>query len=313
MIAPQFLTFSNADTVTIDADNITNWPTGTILQAYDGNLDTLSSPGNWKVFYSDAAGTVQTLTEGAEGTGLCFHGAAAPTACTLSGAPGGSNTQVQVNVSGVFVGYSWFFVDPATNTVTMDNVVINDSLLISQSSTSAGEYDFYELSGNGAEYVGLKAPNSLSDNVVWTLPSTDAAGVMVSNGSGVLSLSTTVGTSLSVTGTLDGLVPILTNDLALDSTQVKGHYNRITSTATVVISQTAAVGQSFCIKNSTAATTYIDPYSTDVIVLNGVPLPAGYRVNNNPTVAGDFICFICDTAGYWESMGVKGTWENSGS
>lgn len=48
---------------------------------------------------------------------------------------------------------------------------------------------FRELVANGSNYVGLKAPDALSGNQIWTLPPADGAAntVLSTNGSGVLS------------------------------------------------------------------------------------------------------------------------------
>lgn len=125
--------------------------------------------------------------------------------------------------------------------------------------------------------------------------------------------STVAATTVTASSSMQGLIPVLSDDTALDSTQVRGHIDLMTGTGTVAVSQAAVAGQSFCVYNTTAATTYIDPNGTDVIVLNGTALSAGYRINNNPTVAGDFICLVSTTANQWRTMGRSGTWVDSGS
>jgi len=54
------------------------------------------------------------------------------------------------------------------------------------------EIRFSELTANGSNYVGFKAPASLSADKIWTLPSADGTNgqALVTNGSGVLSFTT---------------------------------------------------------------------------------------------------------------------------
>jgi len=56
---------------------------------------------------------------------------------------------------------------------------------------------FNELTANGTNYIGLKAPASLSADLTFTLPSTDGTSgqVLQTNGSGVLSFATVGGTA----------------------------------------------------------------------------------------------------------------------
>ena len=49
---------------------------------------------------------------------------------------------------------------------------------------------FGEATSNGSNYVGFQAPASITSNITWTLPATDASVsgyALVSNASGVLS------------------------------------------------------------------------------------------------------------------------------
>jgi len=68
------------------------------------------------------------------------------------------------------------------------------------------EIRFRETTANGTNYVGLKAPASLSADLTYTLPSTDGTNgqALVTNGSGTLSFAT-VAVSLSYSkGTFTG-------------------------------------------------------------------------------------------------------------
>ena len=62
---------------------------------------------------------------------------------------------------------------------------------------------FKELSSNGQEYVGFKAPNSISANSIWILPDADGSSgeAMVTDGAGVLSWTLLPTTFLQLTDT----------------------------------------------------------------------------------------------------------------
>jgi len=63
------------------------------------------------------------------------------------------------------------------------------------------EFDFYD--SDNSNYVGLKGPATVASNFVLTLPSSDAAGVMKSDGSGNLSIS-----AVSLTTDVSGILPV---------------------------------------------------------------------------------------------------------
>jgi trimeric autotransporter adhesin len=56
-------------------------------------------------------------------------------------------------------------------------------------SGDGGAIRLKELAANGNNYVGLRAPNSIAGNIIWTLPSSDGTAnqVLQTNGSGILS------------------------------------------------------------------------------------------------------------------------------
>lgn len=83
-------------------------------------------------------------------------------------------------------------------------------------SGNTAEEHFAELSANGTNYVGLKAPDALPANTIWTLPSADGSSgqVLSTNGAGVLSWTTpsggggsySAGTGLQLIGTVFSVV-----------------------------------------------------------------------------------------------------------
>ena len=87
---------------------------------------------------------------------------------------------------------------------TGDLKVSSNSILVDNGSTGAGEIRLREITTNGSEYIGLKAPDSLSGNTTFILPPADgsAAQVLKTDGSGNLgwaSVATTPGTSVDNT------------------------------------------------------------------------------------------------------------------
>jgi hypothetical protein len=76
-------------------------------------------------------------------------------------------------------------------------------------SGNTGEFRLMELTANGNNYVGFKAPNSIGINRIWTLPASDGSSgqVLITNGAGELSWANdqntvyTAGSGLSLSGT----------------------------------------------------------------------------------------------------------------
>lgn len=62
----------------------------------------------------------------------------------------------------------------------------------STSAGNTGEVRYYELAANGTNYVGVKAPDSIAANRIWTLPSADGTNgqALITDGGGNLSFST---------------------------------------------------------------------------------------------------------------------------
>lgn len=75
------------------------------------------------------------------------------------------------------------------------------NLQVSNGSTSGGEVQFLEDSDNGSNYVALKAADSITSNVTFTLPSSDGSAdqVIATDGSGNLSFVSTTSTLAGAT------------------------------------------------------------------------------------------------------------------
>lgn len=97
----------------------------------------------------------------------------------------------------------------ATPTVTGITTTGQAAHVIGPHNTSAGntgEARLLELAANGTNYVGFKAPDAITGNVIWTLPATDGSSgqALTTNGSGVLSFATiSGGGSVSGSGAAD--------------------------------------------------------------------------------------------------------------
>ena len=102
------------------------------------------------------------------------------------------------NVNVIGGQYFTDMLDHVAGTLTASGAVIVDSnkaideLLIGNASGAGGTLKFNEGTSNGSNYVALKAPNSISSNVTWTLPDADGSAdqVIKTDGSGALGWTT---------------------------------------------------------------------------------------------------------------------------
>jgi hypothetical protein len=128
-----------------------------------------------------ASSSPQTYTfptsYGTNGQLLTSDGSGGLSWSTVSGSPGGSNTQIQYNSSGSFQGSANFTFDGT-------NVQIGATGAIRLADTDS------------SNYVAFKSPGTVASNVTWTLPSADGTNgqVLSTNGSGTLSWATATAT-----------------------------------------------------------------------------------------------------------------------
>lgn len=122
-----------------------------------------------------ASNLVWTLpsTDGSSGQVLSTNGTGTLSWATASGAPGGSNTQIQFNNSGSLGGSANFTWDGT-------NVQLG----------ATGALRFADT--DSSNYVAFKAPGTIASNVTWTLPNTDGSSgqFLSTNGTGTLSWAT---------------------------------------------------------------------------------------------------------------------------
>ena len=122
------------------------------------------------------------------------------------------------NLPGLRAGEPGFTTDKFDLYVGIDSTTSNNKFFGShrywnkETSTVGSSVRVVEGSNNGSNYIELKSPNSLAQNVSYTLPATDVAnGILVSDGSGNLSYTTTVTGSGS--GLSAGSVPLTSLDI----------------------------------------------------------------------------------------------------
>jgi len=115
-------------------------------------------------------------------------------------------------------------IDHTAGTLTASSALIADSnsavdsFIIGNNSSTGGSLKLNEGTANGTNHVALKAPNSITSNVTYTLPASPSAGdFLTTDGSGNLSWGTAV-TSESV------------EDIVGDQLVTNGVHTRITAT-----------------------------------------------------------------------------------
>ena len=76
------------------------------------------------------------------------------------------------------------------------------------STGNTGELRFRELTANGTNYISLKAPDAITSNIAWVLPSTDGTNgqALITNGSGTLSWAAAGNTIISITQASHGFL-----------------------------------------------------------------------------------------------------------
>jgi hypothetical protein len=150
------------------------------LQCLGGVYIGTNDGANGSTLYTDTisaydAGTLLTILAGS--TGIALDGTSDIEIGDIS--QNGDGTRISVSDGNALVSLY------ASNGLALQN--------------NAGLF-FYESSLNGTNYVGFRAPTSLSADNIWTLPSADgAAGQLLStNGSDVLGWSSMVGNELAL-------------------------------------------------------------------------------------------------------------------
>ena len=97
-------------------------------------------------------------------------------------------------------------INHTSNTVDFNDSTISTPLAVTGNATAGAELRLPEDTDNGANYVAIKAPDTIASNLTLTLPSTDGTNgqALVTNGTGTLAFAT-VAVSLTYSkGTFTG-------------------------------------------------------------------------------------------------------------
>lgn len=194
-------------------------PTTAVLS--DGELSINTNLGTSGVFFKDSLGTTVIKVGPAE------VGSSAPNATPASGGSAGNSTGElwldTANTGGnsqralkIYDGAAWQYAGgyvtigstnvqigaAATTSFTGLTSVTSTSFVANTNIDLANQADlkFFEATGGGTNYVGFQAPAAIAADVLWTLPSADAAvsgQVLSSNAAGILSWTTVSTNSIS--------------------------------------------------------------------------------------------------------------------
>lgn len=117
----------------------------------------------------------------------------------------------KVNIGGSTTPTTMLDITPPTTSTGGINLKPNTGLL-----PATSEMRFSELTNNGANYVGFKAPSSITSNNIWTLPSADGTSgqLLATNGSGTLSWASPTG----ITGLTSNFIPKWNGTSLVDGT-----------------------------------------------------------------------------------------------
>ena len=170
--------------------------------------------GTVKITSGTAIGEIREITDNATTTitvGTAFS--AEPDSSEFYATPMAGDVIVDVRHSNLTSGG---FKVMGLNDYVM-KVTADGKIELNPFSTVAGstaELRFKELTAYGVNYVGFKAPDSISANVIWTLPSADgtAGQVLSTNASGVLSWAAAGGSQTPWTGNVNADGYILYGD-----------------------------------------------------------------------------------------------------
>jgi hypothetical protein len=131
------------------------------------------------------------------------------------------------------------------------------------------EVRFRETTGNGTNYIGLKAPASVSADLTFTLPATDgtAGQVLQTNGSGVLSFATVGGLAWQSVVTASTLTAVAGRGYWIDTTS---------NACTVTLPASATNGDTIVLAD------YARKWGTNAVTINTNSLKFQGNTSPNP-------------------------------
>ena len=274
----------------------------------------------------------------AQGSGIVVFGSVVP--CTSIGTPATGNVIVEANGTNLQALREWApnasYIgtmnrwNNATAPGTGYQFVQAYAGVTSTDTTNGGGTLVFEVLGNGSIDVGIWNGSVIGTQYGGLGGNFNASsGIPVFTG-GSVSVTTTLpnginigaatASSLLVTGTLDGQVPvaITTGSTAnLGSVYNSGYTFNQNTTAAQAITYTLPTpvpGKQYCVKNSTygaapdtgAITLIVANTGTQSLIYNGINSSSGYIVSAGQ--AGDGACAVAITTTQWEIYVQQGSW-----
>lgn len=135
---------------------------------------------------------------------------------------------------------------------------------------------------SGLLSVGFAAPSSLAGDVLWTLPSVDAAGLMQSNGSGTLTLTNTPALGTPASGTLTnctGYTVANLSDVAWTDFSGSIGYTGFTGTPTTNLARYKVIGKTLFFEISMTGTS-----NATTFTITNMPVAAARTLSGGSAV-----------------------------